>query len=344
MEESLPLYQAVGDRWNVGITLSALGRAAEHSGRLDRAEELHERALRVQQAVGEPTTIALSLAALGHLAGARGQADKAERLLREAVDVSQESGSQVAVAEQNQVLCRLYRQLGRYAEVCPTEESNIAIFQDCGHALNLAPSHGSLAWARLHLGQYSQARAQAQAALAISRDLGDPRGMADALSTLSQVALAQGRCAEARRLLDEGLALHPQGARSGDDAARTLVTMGYVACSLGQGPAARQHLCQALQIALASQDVWMLPTALPALALWLARAGQVERGVALYALAAGYPFVAHSRWYEDVVGKPIAAAAATLPPDTVAAVRERGQAMDPEATARELLAELGSHA
>jgi hypothetical protein len=67
----------------------------------------------------------------------------------------------------------------------------------------------------------------------------------------------------------------------------------------------------------------------------------VERALDIYALASRYPFVAHSRWFEDVAGKHIAAAAATLPPDVVAAAQERGRARDLWATAEELLAELG---
>jgi hypothetical protein len=51
--------------------------------------------------------------------------------------------------------------------------------------------------------------------------------------------------------------------------------------------------------------------------------------------------VAKSRWFEDVVGRQIAAVAATLPPDVVAAAQERGRARDLEATVAELLVELG---
>jgi predicted ATPase len=340
MEESLALFQALGDHWMMGWALEDLGVAAEQFGQLHRAEELYERALQVRRAVGEPTAIAGSLSLLGCVAGARGQVEKAERLLREAIEFYQESGNQVDMALANQRLCRLYRQLGRYDEVCSIEERNIAILQDFGRRLELAVSQGSLAQAKLHLGAYTQAQAQAQAALATSREIDRPRDVADALGTLSQAALARGPCAEAQRLLDKDLALRPQGARSRDEAGRTLVAMALVACSLGQNTKARQHLCQAVQTALPSEDVWLLPTTLPALALWLAGVGEIERGVALYALASGYPFVAHSRWYEDVVGKPIAAAAAALPAKVVAAAQERGRAMDPKATARELLAEL----
>ena len=60
----------------------------------------------------------------------------------------------------------------------------------------------------------------------------------------------------------------------------------------------------------------------------------------LYALASRYSFVANSRWFEDVAGSHIAAVAATLPPEVVAAAQERGRARGLEATVAELLAEL----
>jgi len=79
---------------------------------------------------------------------------------------------------------------------------------------------------------------------------------------------------------------------------------------------------------------------LPPAAALLLDEGQVERAVELYALALQQPFVAHSHWFEDVVGQHIAAGAATLPPEVVAAAQERGRARDLWATVRELAAEL----
>ncbi len=72
----------------------------------------------------------------------------------------------------------------------------------------------------------------------------------------------------------------------------------------------------------------------------LADEGQYERAVEVYALASRYPGVANSRWYEDVAGHEIAAAAAALPPDVVAAAQERGRARDLWATVKELLEDL----
>ena len=81
--------------------------------------------------------------------------------------------------------------------------------------------------------------------------------------------------------------------------------------------------------------------ALPAVALLLLDDGAPERAVELYALTSRYPYVANSRWFADVAGDDIAAAAESLPPDVVARARERGQARDLWVTVEALLDELG---
>ena len=79
---------------------------------------------------------------------------------------------------------------------------------------------------------------------------------------------------------------------------------------------------------------------LSGIARLLADAGQRERAVELYALTSRSPFVANSRWFEDVFGRHIDAIAATLPLEVAEAARARGRARDLDATMKELLAEL----
>jgi DNA-binding SARP family transcriptional activator len=67
-----------------------------------------------------------------------------------------------------------------------------------------------------------------------------------------------------------------------------------------------------------------------------------RRWLALYAVASRHPFVANSRWLEDIAGKHIAAVASTLSPDVVAAAQERGRARDLRVTVMELLEELAA--
>ena len=60
--------------------------------------------------------------------------------------------------------------------------------------------------------------------------------------------------------------------------------------------------------------------------LLLANQGEHKRAVELYGLASRYPYVANSRWFEDIAGRYITVAAATLPPGVVTAAQERGRA------------------
>ena len=68
--------------------------------------------------------------------------------------------------------------------------------------------------------------------------------------------------------------------------------------------------------------------------------GQAERAVELYALAWRFPAVSNSRWCQDVFGQPLAAVAASLPPEVIATAQARGRARDVWATVQELLEEL----
>ena len=76
------------------------------------------------------------------------------------------------------------------------------------------------------------------------------------------------------------------------------------------------------------------------IALFLADQGQEERAVEFYTMSSRYPVTTNSRWTELVYGRHIAAVAAALPPEVVAAAQERGRARDLDATIAELLTEL----
>ena len=119
-----------------------------------------------------------------------------------------------------------------------------------------------------------------------------------------------------------------------------LACMGYAAHRQGRLVETRRTLREALKIGAESGAFFPPITALPAIALLRLDQGEVERAIELYALARRYPYVAKSRWFEDVAGKHIAAAAADLPAGVVAAAQERGRARDLGATVQDLLAEL----
>ena len=144
---------------------------------------------------------------------------------------------------------------------------------------------------------------------------------------LGSVELVEEAYPEARDWLQEGLAVFQESGQRAE-LGWALAVLGYAARGLGDLRQAQGHVHRALRTATQTGAFRPLIEALPAITLVLSEQGKTEQAVELYALASRHPFVANSRWFEDVAGKHIAAVAATLPPEVVAAAQERGRARD----------------
>ena len=214
----------------------------------------------------------------------------------------------------------------------------MAIYHDLGGHVPLTDLH--LAAADLHLGQYEEARALALGALERYKDTGFSRGVGLAYWSLGREALAREAFDEAQGLLQRSVAVLEEIGQQ-DEGSSALATLGIAAWRRGRSSQARGYQFEALQGAAEIRAFMPLTIALPALALLLASQGKPERAVELYALACRQPYVANSHWFDDVVGKQMAAVAASLPPLAAAAARERGRSQDLWATVAELLVELG---
>ena len=105
---------------------------------------------------------------------------------------------------------------------------------------------------------------------------------------------------------------------------------------------ARECLHEAARIAADTGVFRLSVRVLAGIALLMVDQSEAERAVELYALVSRYGYVANSRWFEDVLVRPIADAVASLPPDAVSTAEERGRERDLHATVKRLLAELDS--
>jgi hypothetical protein len=100
-----------------------------------------------------------------------------------------------------------------------------------------------------------------------------------------------------------------------------------VASCLEQFAPARGRLAEALEIALASKTYITITNILPFVAYFLAENGRVEQGLELWALVQTQPFVAHSKWFADLVGAEFAALAASVPTQAKEAAGEQGRTL-----------------
>ena len=97
-----------------------------------------------------------------------------------------------------------------------------------------------------------------------------------------------------------------------------LACLGYIARKMNQTEMVQGYFLDALQLAIEENGLLALFHTLPGIALFYADKAEIERAVELYALASTLGMVANSKWFDDIAGDEIAAAAEELPAEVVA--------------------------
>jgi len=338
LEGSLALFKALDSRWWTGRALILLAILELDLGQYGSARHHFKEGLAAFQATGDPYQTASTLGLNGAVYVWLGQVEQAEPFFRESLALADALGNQPGIAAALEATGLSVRWAGRFEESAALLERSVAIYEELGTRRTTVMQN--LARAKMHLGQYKRARALGQAERTRLQELGLSREVAPYLDLMGTVALGEGAYDEARRWLQEGIAVFREFKMVGW-LSNAVAVMGYAARGIGRPDEAQTHLAEALRRAQQLESSLPLARALPAIALLLADRGQTERAVELYALASTCPYVANSRWFEDVAGREIKALAATLPPEAITAAQERGRARDLWSAAEELLVDLG---
>src|SRR5207302_1094214 len=91
-EESLAIYQAMGDKGGICRALGALGYVAKIQGDYASARRFLERSLEIGREVGDKMDIANSLIAMGHIAEAEGDYEAARECHQQSLAIAREAG------------------------------------------------------------------------------------------------------------------------------------------------------------------------------------------------------------------------------------------------------------
>jgi len=295
------------DHRGTARVLANLALAVAYGGDAEHAEPLAREALAVAQEGGEPGMVALATSFLGLVLIAGGGSAEAESLLERAVAAPRAVNDQI-LGLGYYVLGAARTHRGTYAQAHPPLDRAVELFCRCGSA--------AVALATYIMGSVALAEA-----------------------ALTEAALTETALAEAAARYGEAL---PSLRRSGVICWLGLCGPMLTELGLGREQQAKALLVEDLRSSAAKDYALWRAGALAGAAVWLAAHGQPERAVEIYALASQHPQIAASRWWADVAGRHVAAAAMTLTPEVLAAARKRGQARELQATLQELSAELAS--
>jgi predicted ATPase/DNA-binding SARP family transcriptional activator len=339
-DQSAALFRAAGDEWWAAAALREEARAVFYQGVHAQARHLLEQSLAIRRALGDQRGMADALDGLGIIATFQGQMEDAERLLRESVAMFRAMGDRFGYAGALGNLGASLGAAGRLEEGHSALEEAIAIYSELSQSWSLAHWMAMLGLVEMWWGRYDEALAQSEIVSTLSWQMSYWRGIGLACLVRGGVALARQAHGQAQQWAQESATLMRK-VQQRDDLGYALAVLGAAARGLAQLVEARQHLCEAIQMAAEARSFSIVLFALPVIPSLLADQGQGERAVELYALVTSrIPLVANSPWYEDIAGRHITALAAGLPPNVATVAQARGRARDLWATVAEVAEEL----
>lgn len=337
IEESLLLYEALQESWGISAALRRISTLDWAMGNYDLAQQEAEASLDLSRKRGDLARQASTLSLLGAISQHRGHLAEAEHFRRKALDLDQRLGLPIDLSHNARELAFTLFFQGRFDEGMEWGQKGLHLSLEHTDPMGEGDARLVIGWSHLHMGQYEQAQQELTRSLALVKAVNNLYDEISVLCTLGYVALVNLSYDKAQAAFEEGYRLN-QTNQFNPYTFLALSGLGISTGLRGDLNQSRRHFIELLTEGIRRKDFLYLLFALPGLALYLARRGEVERATTVWALAQCYPFVANSKWYEDVVGHELEALASSLPPHVAEAARERGRALDLWATAAELLA------
>jgi predicted ATPase/DNA-binding winged helix-turn-helix (wHTH) protein len=200
LQQSLSLYEELGDDSGIAVSLNALGVAARDRGDYSSAQTNLERSLACWRMLSDRLAIARCLHNLANVIKVRGDYPRAQWALREAADIFEELGDRTGAAWSVNQQGDIARAQGDMAAARRLYQCALSAFREAGDPWGSARSLTDLAYIDSTQGDHSAAQAAYREAIAIFAGLGYRRGIARTLEGSACLALAQGNAARALTL------------------------------------------------------------------------------------------------------------------------------------------------
>ena len=197
LEQSLSLYEGLGDQAGIAASLNALAVSARDRGDYSSAQGSFERSLACWRMLSDRLAIARCLHNLADVVKVRGDYARARWALREAADIFEELGDRNGAAWAINQQGDIARAQGDMAAARGFYQRALSAFRKAGDPWGSARSLTDLGEIDCEEGQHVAAHAAYREALEIFAGLGHRRGTARALEGSAFLALARGHPARA---------------------------------------------------------------------------------------------------------------------------------------------------
>jgi tetratricopeptide (TPR) repeat protein len=335
---SIALSRSVGDQWQLCLALGGLGDCDNYDGELRAARQAAEERLAILRALGDLRGIGDATNWLGWVCVRMGEVERGLELTREGARVLAEVGDQNQAVMARILFASALAYAGQYCQSLATLEQCLTDADELGNPYNALVAMGCLVWVNINLSNTDRAREHVERWHRESLELTNLFQVASCLGHQARIVLCDGEYTDAVRLQSEGIDMFERvGGQELAMVGRCWLTIALERSGDYRG--ALRVLMEATGWAVAHPAYYARVEAISSSAPVLLAAGDPVKAIEVVELARMHPMLANSVWHEEVVRRPIAEAAATLPPEVVAAAKERGRARDIQTTLEELLAE-----
>ena len=318
------LYCAVGDKSSEGRVYGTMGSLYWLFGCIEQAAEFAYKSMRILKELDPDWLKSEAYAWAGDICRERGDLEQAERYHRESVAVNQELGF---YTYDDINLTDTLILSGKFGEAIKRAEAELRSAKIIGSGpFRISLASKNLAWALLHSGKFSRARVIVEVSLNEANKINSYTKIL-ALNLLAKLDLLEDRTEAALEHLRECLETL-KGYKQFIHTSTPHTELSYVFLRQKQLDQAEAQLHSSLLEATRIGAFHLAANALPALALLEAAQGKHERAIEDYEVALQFPYIANSKWFEQVAGKQISALKAGLPVERVDAAVDRGRSLD----------------
>jgi tetratricopeptide (TPR) repeat protein len=180
IRRALAILEDLGDSGSdLATTYGNLGNAYREAANLEKAEEMHRKALTIAEKLGRQEEIASELGSLGHVYLSRGDMKKAEEMYRTSLSIDEKLGRQRGVATSYSSLGLVYRRNGNLAEAETMFRKSLVIEETLGRKPGIASDCYNLGLVALDKKDPKAARSWWNTALETYKAIGDTENARD---------------------------------------------------------------------------------------------------------------------------------------------------------------------
>ncbi|WP_414514188.1 tetratricopeptide repeat protein [Nostoc sp. PCC 9305] len=279
--QSLEIFERIGDVQGKATTLHNLGYIYANKGEVDQAIALYNQSLEIKELIGNVQGKAATLHNLAGIYANKGDVDEAIALYNQVLEIDERIGNVQGKAATLHQLGNTYANKGDVDEAIALFNQSLEIKERIGNVQGKAATLHELGSIYADKGEVEQAITLFNQSLEIEERIGNVQGKAATLNQLGLIYANKGEVEQAIALYNQSLEISE---RIGDvkTKAATLHKLGIIYANKGEVDEAIALYNQSLEISERIGDVQGKAATLHQLGIIYANKGEVEQAIALY--------------------------------------------------------------